>query len=117
MPIKKLNYGSITKFEKPIELSNDPIFADVNMDRYFKQGDSTTVDNEGNGTADDFFNTPPAPDNEPIEKIEIESKIPPVATDTGKPKKAEDKKPVSPAAKPVEDKTKKGDKPKTNNDY
>ena len=113
---KKLNYGSITKFEKPIELSNDPIFADVNMDRYFKQGDSTTVDNEGNGNADDFFNTPPAPDNQPIEKIEIESKIPPAA-DTGTQKKGEDKKPVPPAAKPVEDKTKKGEKPKTANDY
>ena len=114
---KKLGYGKITKFEKPPELANDPIFADVNMDRYFKQGDSTTID-EGNGNADDFFNTPPPPDNEPIEDIKIESKIPVAVTDTGKSKKADEKKPMQqPLQKPVEDKTKKPVKPKTVNDY
>ena len=92
---KKLNYGQITKFEKPIELSNDPIYADeVRMQRYFKQGDSTTVDNEGNGTADDFFNTPPPPDNTPTEKIDIESEIPKaIIPDTIKAKKGDEKKP------------------------
>ena len=120
---KKLNYGQITKFEKPIELTNDHIYADVNMDRYFKQGDSTTVDDEGNGTADDFFNTPPPPDNAPTEKIDIESEIPKaIIPDTirakkGDEKKPDDKKPVTPALKPADDKGKKGDKPKTNNDY
>ncbi len=119
---KKLNYGQITKFEKPAELSNDPIFADVNMDRYFREGDSTTVDNEGNGTADDFFNTPPPPDNQPKENIDIESKIPGSGPDTVKAKKGDekkptDKKPASPAIKPADEKGKKGEKPKTNNDY
>jgi penicillin-binding protein 1A len=111
---KKLNYGEIKKFEKPIELTNDPIYADVNtMDRYFKQGDSTTVD-EGNGTADDFFSTPEPPDNQPMENIDIESKIP---ADTGKTKKGDEKKPASPAVKPADDKNKKGEKPKPVNDY
>ena len=114
---KKLNYGQITKFEKPIELTSDPIYADVNMDRFFKQGDSTTVDDSGNPTADDFFNNPQPPNNEPIEKIGIESEIPKaILPDTIKVKKGDEKKPVTPAIKPADDKGKK-DKPKTNNDY
>ena len=118
---KKLGYGKITKFEKPAELANDPIFADVNMDRYFKQGDSTTLD-EGNGNADDFFNAPVPADEKPIEGIKIESEIPAALPDTGKSKKADDKKPeekklTQPLQKPAEDKTKKPVKPKPLNDY
>ncbi len=118
---KKLGYGKITKFEKPAELANDPIFADVNMDRYFKQGDSTTID-EGNGNADDFFNAPVPADEKPIEGIKIESEIPAALPDTGKSKKANDKKPeekklIQPLQKPAEDKTKKPVKPKPLNDY
>lgn len=114
---KKLGYGKITKFEKPLELTNDPIYADANMDKYFKEGDSTTID-EGNGNADDFFNVPPPPDNKPDENIKIESQIPAAALpDTGKSKKPEDKKPAQPLQKPAEDKTKKPVKPKTANDY
>ncbi|MBL7702062.1 MAG: transglycosylase domain-containing protein [Ferruginibacter sp.] len=115
---KKLGYGEIKKFEKPLELTNDPIYADVNMERYFRQGDSTTID-QGNGEATDFFDAPPPPDNTPIENIEIESKIDPVKTDTGKSKKEEEKKPVQqPLQKPSEDiKNKKTVKPKTANDY
>jgi penicillin-binding protein 1A len=114
---KKLGYGEITKFEKPVELTNDPIYADVNMDRYFKEGDSTTID-EGNGNADDFFNVPVPLDDKPIENIKIESEIPGTAVpDTGKSKNPEDKKPTQPLQKPAEDKTKKPVKPKTTNDY
>ncbi len=114
---KKLGYGEITKFEKPAELANDPIFADVNMDRYFREGDSTTID-EGNGDATDFFDAPPPPDNKPIEKINIESEIPGVVPDTGKSKKADEKKPIQqPIQKPVDDKNKKPVKPKPVNDY
>ncbi len=121
---KKLNYGQIKNFEKPIELSKDPIYADQTYyDRIFKQGDSTTID-EGNGDANDFFNTPEPPDNQPIEKIEIESEIPKaVMPDTAKAKKGdekktEDKKPVlTPAQKSAADKPKKTDIPKKNNDY
>jgi len=44
--------------EKPAgnkrKLTPDPVYADVNMDRYFKQGDSATVA-EGNGDSADFF--------------------------------------------------------------
>ncbi len=112
---KKIGYGKIEKFEKPIELSNDPIYADVNMDRFFHEGDSTAVD-EGNGDANDFFNTPEPPDNGPVEKIDIESEIPKsVLTDTGKSKKPETKKgTTSPAIKPEEKKP--AAKPKAN-DY
>jgi penicillin-binding protein 1A len=119
---RKLDYGLIKKFEKPIELINDPIYADVNMDRFFKEGDSTTLD-EGNGNAEDFFNVPPPEgDNNPVENIKIESEIPSaILPDTGKSKKADDKKPLQqPLQKPADekDKSKKSAvKPKTANDY
>jgi len=113
---KKLGYGEIKKFEKPAELANDPIYAEPNMERYFREGDSTTID-EGNGNADDFFNAPSPPDNKPIENINIESEIPGSKPDTGKSKKADDKKIIPPLQKPVEDKNKKPVKPKTTNDY
>ena len=119
---KKLNYGQITKFEKPIELSKDPIYADPTyFDRILRQGDSTTRD-EGNNDANDFFDAPQPPDNEPTEKIGITSEIPDKATDTikgkkGNEKKPDEKKPATTAIKPADDKTKKAEKPKTNNDY
>ena len=113
---KKLGYGKIKTFEKPIELTNDPIYADQNLDKYFMEGDSTTKD-EGNGTADDFFNVPVPPDNKPIEKIGIESQIPPAKPDTGNSNKPVTKKAVMPAQNPADDKNKKKDKPKVNNDY
>ncbi|MEP7236939.1 MAG: transglycosylase domain-containing protein [Ferruginibacter sp.] len=114
---KKLGYGQVKTFEKPIELTNDPIYADVNMDKYFKQGDSVTVD-EGNGDADDFFNAPQPPDNKPIEKIGIESEIPGAAkADTGKNKKPDTKKGTTPLQNPADDKIKKPAKPKPANDY
>ena len=105
---KKLDYGQVKIFEKPLELTNDPIYADVNMGKYFMEGDSLTID-EGNGNADDFFNAPNPPDNKPIEKIEIESQIPKaILPDTGKVKKG-----TTPV---TEDKNKKPApvKPKTN---
>ena len=112
---KKLAYGQITTFEKPLELASDPIYAEPNMDRYFRDGDTSAID-EGNGTADDFFNSP---DTKPIEKIEIESEIPKPKMDTGKskktdPKKPDDKKAIMP--NPADEKNKKPAKPKEN-DY
>ena len=57
-------------------------------------------------------------DDKPIENIKIESEIPGTLPDTGKSKKADNKKPMQqPLQKPVEDKTKKPVKPKTVNDY
>ncbi len=97
---KKLNYGQIISFEKPIELANNPIYADVNMDKYFMDGDSTAND-DGNENGNEFFNTPEPLDNKVIEKIDIESQIPKLITDTGKFKKIgvskiEDKKIILP---------------------
>jgi penicillin-binding protein 1A len=113
---KSLEYGQVTTFEKPIELTNDPVYADVNMDKFFLETDSTAND-EGNGSADDFFNIPVPPDNKPIEKIGIESQIPKaVMPDTGKSKKPDAKKNSTPALNPVDEKTKK-QAPKTANDY
>lgn len=111
---KKLDYGKIKTFEKPIELSNDPIYADTNMEKYF-MGDSTATD-EGNPEADDYFNVPEAVDKTPVEKIEIESNIPHAKPDSGKSKKPDEKKAVMPAQKPADDKTKKPVKQKEN-DY
>ncbi len=110
---RKLDYGQIKTFEKPLELTNDPVYADVNMDKYFNEGDSTTID-EGNGSADDFFSTPMPPDNKPNEKIEIESQVPKaILPDTGKSKKPDAKKGTTPV--PADDK--KPVKSKPANDY
>ena len=57
------------------------------------------------------------------EKIDIESEIPKaIIPDTIKAKKGDEKKPdekktAPPAIKPADDKGKKGEKPKTTNDY
>ncbi|MEZ5029622.1 MAG: hypothetical protein R2765_12665 [Ferruginibacter sp.] len=82
---KKLDYGKLKTFEKPIELTNNPIYADINMDKYFMEGDSTTQD-EGNGNAEDFFKTPDTPDNNPTEKTDIENKNPKAVMDSSKSK-------------------------------
>jgi penicillin-binding protein 1A len=116
---KKLDYGKIKEFEKPSEFNNDPIYADQNLDKYFRDGDSTTLD-EGNGDAGDFINTP-MPENQVVEKVGIESQIPTKNADTsGKAKKPDDKKDnklPTPGIKPAEDKAKKTVKPKPTNDY
>jgi len=99
---RKLEYGKVKVFEKPAELNNNPIYADPDMERLFRQGDSTTLD-EGNGDAGDFFNSPvPASEDKLIEKISIESQIPKSKPDTGKAKKPDDKKGTAPATKPKE---------------
>ena len=115
---RKLDYGQIKTFERPLELANDPIYADqAGLERLFKEGDSTAID-EGNGDANDFFNTPvPANENKPIEKIGIESQIPKAVVDTAKSKKADDKKLTPAALNLIDDKNKKSVKPKPGNDY
>lgn len=105
---KTLGYGQLKTFEKPTELADQPISADI--DPAFFQGDSTI--DEGNPDADDFFNVPAQPDNSPAEKIGIESEIPNSPADTGKKKKAAI---TTPAQAPADDKNKKPAKPK--NDY
>jgi len=119
---KKLPYGKIKEFEKPSEFSNDPIYADQNLAKYFMDGDSTTLD-EGNGDAGDFINVPDMPETGNNENIGIESQIPKNKLDTnGNAKKSEEKKdnklPV-PGIKPEEKNKKqvKPDKPKPATDY
>ena len=111
---KKLQYGKIKEFEKPLEFENDPIYADQNMARYFHEGDSTTID-EGNGDADDFINLPMP------EKTDNESQVIVAPVDsTSKAKKPGDKKDIklpTPAIKPPDTKQKKVVKPKPTNDY
>ena len=111
---KKLQYGKIKEFEKPLEFENDPIYADQNMARYFHEGDSTTID-EGNGDADDFINLPMP------EKTDNESQVIVTPVDsTSKAKKPDDKKDIklpTPAIKPPDTKQKKVVKPKPTNDY
>ena len=111
---KKLQYGKIKEFEKPLEFENDPIYADQNMARYFHEGDSTTID-EGNGDADDFINLPMP------EKTDNESQVIVTPVDsTSKAKKPGDKKDIklpTPAIKPPDTKQKKVVKPKPTNDY
>ncbi|MBK7433988.1 MAG: transglycosylase domain-containing protein [Chitinophagaceae bacterium] len=117
---KKLGFGKVKEFEKPSEFSNDPIYADQNLARYFMEGDSTTLD-EGNGDAGDFIYTPMPPDTS-HEKIAIESEIPRIDSNN-KAKRPDDKKDnklPTPGIKPPEDKNKKlvkPDKPKPSTDY
>ena len=122
---KKLEYGKIKEFEKPAELSNDPIYADQNMAKLFQEGDSTALD-EGNGDADDFINPPmPQQVTKIAPDITIESEIPKSAKDTSAKKRPEknDTKQPTPAIKPGDDKNKKPVvkpaviKPKPANDY
>lgn len=112
---KKLDYGKLKTFEKPIELTNNPIYADINMDKYFMEGDSTTQD-EGNGDAEDFFKTPDTPDNSPTEKNDNENKNPKAVLDSSKSKKPDNKKASVPIKNPADDKSKKTVKQKEN-DY
>lgn len=112
---KKLDYGKLKTFEKPIELTNNPIYADINMDKYFMEGDSTTQD-EGNGDAEDFFKTPDTPDNSPTEKNDNENKNPKAVLDSSKSKKPDNKKTSVPIKNPADDKSKKTVKQKEN-DY
>ena len=121
---KALEYGKQKEFEKPADLSNDPVYADQNMARIFQQGDSTI--DEGNGDADDFFNMPvnTKEDNNP-ENMVNEYETPKLTADTPAHKKNRPdekktlKQPAVPA-KPKDDKKKKPviiEKPKTANDY
>ena len=122
---KKLEYGETKEFAKPAQFNDDPIYADQNMARYFREGDSITKD-EGNGDAGDFIN-PPMNENvdSPAEKIAIESNIPenPVDTPKNKSKITDEKKMANQpiiTKKNYEDKNKKPlktEKPKPVNDY
>jgi hypothetical protein len=51
---KKLNYGKIKEFEQPLELKNDPIYAESNFANIVTTGDSLNQES-GNENSDDFF--------------------------------------------------------------
>lgn len=113
---KKLGYGQIKTFEKPIELVNNPIYADVNMQKYFMEGDSTAQD-EGNGNAEDFFNSPQPTDNGKEQNNEYDEQPPKSVVDTSKKKKTDTKKEVPSIKNSADEKNKKAVKPKSGNDY
>ena len=102
---KKLEYGKIKVFDKPIELKNDPIYADANFGLIANSGDSLQ-EQTGNGGADDFF-------NEPAIKNNMSEKEPGKNNqDTNKTKSA------FPGTKPADDKKNPGKpKPKPDSDY
>ena len=121
---KSLNYGTVLNFQEPAALSNDPIYADDAFHNIVNNGDSSEIEDQGNGNAGDFTEAPIT--TTPTE-IPIESKLPGSKKDTivkikaeAPPAKPGDKnitKPL-PALKP-DDKNKKNLKPKvsSNNDY
>lgn len=131
---KSLGYGKQNEFDKPVQIDNDPIYADQNFADIVNRGDgSNYVEDDGNGNADDFVQEPVmddgSSDNGSNEMIPIESDIKPTVVDTGakktdkKPEEKKDGQPTTPPAtapKPGDKKpAPKPDKPKpaTGNDY
>ncbi len=112
---KKLGYGKVKEFEKPVSSGNEELSADSDWSSLFNQGDSTSVD-EGNGDAGDFINDQ-IKDEIQKENIPIESEIKkalpdsiPVSNGAKEKNKAEEKKDpkaLLPAVKPIVDKSKK----------
>ncbi len=98
----KTGYGKTLKFEEPVELKNDPIYADANFENYLTKGDSLIVDDIGNSSSDFFGN---------------DGEEPPVAPkpDTGKSKKPAGAVPVKKDSS--KDAQKPQQKPKASNDY
>ena len=128
---KSLPYGNILKFEEPSSLVNDPVYADEAFANLARKGDSTVSEDQGNGDAKDFGETPLSDYNTtatpPIESdiktikkdtvVKIKQEIPAANKPADKDKK--DVKPTLPAVKP-DDKNKKTDKAKPKektNDY
>lgn len=122
---KKLPYGKLTAFEEPVEMHDDPIFADQNFAQIANQSDGTNIpDDLGNGGADDFIDPPATDDVENnLPLIEAESNPATVVPTNPKVITTEDKKPTpnskttktpttQPAVKP-DDKNKKAKE----NDY
>jgi len=52
---KSLGYGKQKKFEEPVQMSKDPIYADQNFKDIVNQGDSSNYQDQGNGNAGDFI--------------------------------------------------------------
>ncbi|MEO7522770.1 MAG: hypothetical protein ABIT58_01675, partial [Ferruginibacter sp.] len=56
---KKLDYGKVKTFDKPVAMASDPIYVDANFGKIAASGDSLDVDNNGNGNADEFITEDP----------------------------------------------------------
>ncbi len=113
------DYNTIKEFTIPVEVKNDPIFADANFQNIISRGDAPT-DDEGNPiSAEDYLN-----DEEPMEimpeenttidtvkKTTSNNSMPSNQQKNDDPKaaattpKADDKKPIKPAPKPTQAKT------------
>ena len=110
---KKIDFPRQKDFDVPIELANDPIFADTDLSSLIDADDSLSIEN-GNGDAIDFM-------NEGYD-VPVDPAVNPI--DTNKPKIPTDKK-DAPAGAPkaiiktgVDDnKNKPKPKPKPDNDY
>jgi len=76
---KKLNYGKITEFEQPLELKNDPIYAESNFANIATSGDSLNQES-GNENSDDFFI------NDQKDEMIDDKQIPKSSGDSGKSK-------------------------------
>jgi hypothetical protein len=74
-----LNYGKITEFEQPLELRNDPIYAESNFADIATSGDSLNQES-GNENSDDFFI------NEQTNEFVDDKQIPKTPTDSNKSK-------------------------------
>lgn len=106
---KKLPYGKLKEFEKPVNSENDETAADAIPESIFMNGDNTPDDN-GNGNDSDFISEPPV-------DYKDNTIDPAMIVDTSKQKpgdKKENPTTTSPANKPADDKVKKPVKP---NDY
>lgn len=106
---KKLDYGKQTEFEKPIELKNDPVYADINFEDIVNQGDSLHQSN-GNEDGNDFFLEDKVNNDLLDEPVKAEQPPKKSSSDSGKkqpvlmPKPGDDKKPVvAPKTKPAND--------------
>ena len=102
---KKLKYGSVKEFETPVELKNDPIYADLNFADIVNTGDSLNEDIE-NGDAGDFMLDDP---NEMDEMMDPSSQ-------KDKPKKSDTPEKIKPAIIDNKKKDIKA-KPGVKNDY
>ncbi len=125
---KSLPYGTQLKFEEPPAMSNDPIYGDERFPDLVRAGD-TSIQDQGNGAANDFIDAPLSDNSSP--EVPFESEVNKSKKDSvlAKPKKdaplipADKKDSKLPVSVPkADDKNKKSavknEKPKTNsNDY
>ncbi len=121
---KKLHYGKVKEFEKPVIAENEEILADDNMARYYNKSDGSNFREEEDGRAldqgDDYFSE--GDGSEIPGEVPVSEDPGPIIVDTSK-KSKDSKAPTSPAkpglapaTKPADTKKKPAPKEKEN-DY